>query len=226
MFRREKHTIAAFVLSFIVCTLCFISITLAQDETDDAKIIERYKLMLSRKPKEGRTFDRLYHFYLEGAGLDAMVADYQAEAAAKPDAPNVQLILGHIYKRLGNNTEAINAYQHAVTLSPSDYYPHFALGRIYTTLRQYEEAINALTKAAALSEQAESATVDDRTSIYKTLGRAYFHQDRVEDAITTWTKIAELDPQNIFAHIELADLFHEQRTVSDKQSHNMKQLLN
>ena len=211
MFRREKHTIAAFVLSFIVCTLCFISITPAQDETDDAKIIERYKLMLSRKPKEGSTFDRLYQFYLEGPGLDAMISDYQAEVQAKPENPNFQLILGHIYKRFGKDPEAIKAYQRAVTLSSNDYYPHLALGHIYTTLRQHEEAINALTKAAALSEQMESATPDDRTAIYKTLGRAYFHQDRVADAITTWTKIAELDPQNIFARIELADLFHEQK---------------
>ena len=134
----KKRVISVCTVSFIACILCFTSITLAQDEASDAKIIERYKSMLNRKPKEGSTFDRLYQFYLEGAGLDAMVADYQAEAAAKPDAPNVQLILGHTHKRLGNNTEAINAYQHAVTLSPSDYYPHFALGRIYTTLRQYE----------------------------------------------------------------------------------------
>ena len=82
--------------------------------TDNAQIIERYKQMLNRKPKEGSTFDRLYQFYLEGAGLDAMVADYQAEAAAKPDAPNLQLILGHIHKRLGKDTEAIKAYQRAV----------------------------------------------------------------------------------------------------------------
>ena len=210
MFGGEKRAIAICVLYLIVCSLHLTSITFAQDETNDAKIIERYKQMLSRKPKEGSTFDRLYQFYLEGAGLDAMVADYQAEAEAKPDAPNVQLILGHIHKRLGNDTEAINAYQRAVTLSPNNYYPHFALGQIYTTLRQYEDAINALTKAAALSEQAESATVDDRTAIYKTLGRAYFHQDRGDYAITTWTKIAELDPQNIFARIEFADLFHEQ----------------
>ena len=32
----------------------------------------------------------------------------------------------------------------------------------------------------------------------------------MDAAITTWTKIAELDPQNIFARIELADLFREQ----------------
>ncbi|MCE2403511.1 tetratricopeptide repeat protein, partial [Candidatus Poribacteria bacterium] len=170
----------------------------------------RYKQMLNRKPKEGSTFDRLYQFYLEGAGLDAMVADYQAEATTKPDAPHLQLILGHIHKRLGKDTEVIKAYQRAVTLSPNDYYPHFALGHIYTTEHQYEQAINALTKAAALSEQTVSATPDDRTAIYKTLGRAYFHQDRVDAAITTWTKIAELDPQNIFARIELADLFREQ----------------
>ena len=210
MLGRQKHTIAVYVLCFIICSLYFATITFAQDETDDAKIIERYKLMLSRKPKEGSTFDRLYQFYLEGPGLDAMVADYQSEAAAKPDAPNVQLILGHIYKRLGKDPEAIKAYQRAVRLSPSDYYPHFALGQIYTTLRRYEAAINTLTKAAALSDQTESGTLDDRIAIYKTLGRAYFHQDRVDDAIITWTKIAELDPQNIFARIELADLFREQ----------------
>ncbi|RKU18681.1 hypothetical protein C6503_09090 [Candidatus Poribacteria bacterium] len=210
MFRRKKCVISVGIVSLIAYILCFASIILAQNETDDIKIIERYKQMLNRKPKEGSTFDRLYQFYLEGAGLDAMVTDYQAEAEAKPDAPNVQLILGHIHKRLGKETEAIKAYQHAVTLSPNNYYPHFALGQIYTTLRQYEQAINALTKAAALSEQTASATPDDRTAIYKVLGRAYFHQDRVDDAITTWTKIAELDPQNIFARIELADLFREQ----------------
>ena len=210
MFGRKNHRIPLFVLSFIVCALWLPAITFTQEVTDDTKIIERYKLMLSRKPKEGSTFDRLYQFYLEGNGLDAMEADYQAEAAAKPDAPNVQIILGHIYKRLGKDIEAVNAYQRAVTLSPNDYYPHLTLGQIYTTLRQHEKAISALTKAAALSEQTESATPDDRITIYKTLGRAYFYLDRVDDAIITWMKIAELDPQNIFARIELADLFREQ----------------
>ena len=210
MFGRKKRATIICVLAFVVCALGITTITLAKEATDDSKIIERYKQMLNRKPKEGSTFDRLYQFYLEGAGLDAMVSDYQAEAEAKPDAPNIQLILGHIHKRLGKDTDAIKAYQRAMELAPNDYYPHFALGHLYTTLRQYELAIDALTKAAALSEQTEFVTPDDRTAIYKVLGRAYFHQDRVDDAITTWIKIAELDPQNIFARIELADLFHEQ----------------
>ena len=116
MFKRKNHTIAIFVLFLIVCASCLPFVTLAQDETDDAKIIERYKLMLDRKPKEGSTFDRLYQFYLEGTGLDAMVADYQVEVQAKPDNPNPQLILGHIYKRLGRDAEAVKTYQRAVEL--------------------------------------------------------------------------------------------------------------
>ena len=210
MFKRKNYTIAIFVLFLIVCALCLPAITLAQDEANDAKIIERYKRMLSRKPKEGSTFDRLYQFYLEGSGLDAMVTDYQAEAEANPDNPNVQLILGHIYKRLGKDAEAVKAYQRAVELAPNNYYPHFALGQADAILLQHENAIAALTQAAKIAEETQTATPEELTAIYKALGRAYFRRDRVDEAITAWTKIAELDPENIFTRIELADLLREQ----------------
>jgi tetratricopeptide (TPR) repeat protein len=210
MFGSEKRATTIFALPFIVCALCFTSIVFAQEATDDAKIIERYKQMLNRKPKEGSTFDRLYQFYLEGSGLDAMVADYQAEAAAEPDNPNPQLILGHIYKRLGKDAEAVKAYQHAVELAPNNYYPHFALGQAYVILLQHENAIEALNQAAKIAEETQAATPEELTAIYKALGSAYFRRDRINEAIVAWTKIAELDPENIFSRIELADLLREQ----------------
>ena len=207
MFTREKCSILVCVLFLISCTLYFSPITLAQDE----KVVERYKLMLNRNPKEGSTFDRLYQFYLEGDGLDAMVADYQAEAQAKPNDSNLQLILGHIHKRLGKDTETLAAYQRAVELAPDGYYPRFALGQMYATLRRHEDAIRELTKAAELSEETQAASPEELMTIYKALGRAYFSRDRVDEAISAWTKISELDPENIFSRIELADLFREQQ---------------
>ncbi len=210
MYRRQNYLIIVFALYLFAFFLCYNPLTFAQDAADDEKIIERYKLMLSRKPKEGSTFDRLYQFYLEGNGLDAMVADYQAEVETKPDDPNVQLILGHIYKRLGKDTDAVTAYQRAVELTPDNYYPHFALGQVYAILLQHENAISALKQAAALTEETQDATPEDMTAIYKALGRAYFRRDKVDEAVAAWTKIAELDPQNIFARTELADLFIEQ----------------
>ena len=211
MFTREKCSVVACVLYLISCPLYFSTITSAQDE----KVIERYKLMLNRNPKEGSTFDRLYQFYLEGAGLDAMVADYQAAAEAKPNDSNLQLILGHIYKRLGNDSETVGAYQRAVELAPDDYYPHFALGQMYTTLRRHEDAIRELTKAAELSEETQAASPEELMAIYKALGRAYFSRDRVDAAISAWAKISELDPENIFARIELSDLFREQELYEE-----------
>ena len=211
MLGQGKSHVVAFLLCLIFFTLSVSPPLLAQNETNDAKIIERYKLMLDRKPKEGSTFDRLYQFYLEGAGLDAMVADYQVEVQAKPDNPNPQLILGHIYKRLGKDAEAVKAYQRAVELAPNNYYPHFALGQAYAILLQHENAIGALKQAAKIAEETQvSATPEELTAIYKALGRAYFRRDRVDEAISAWIKIAELDPENIFTRIELADLLREQ----------------
>ena len=210
MLGRDKTQVVVFLLCLIFFTLSISPLLLAQDEANDEKIIERYKLMLDRKPKEGSTFDRLYQFYLEGSGLDAMVADYQAETKAKPDNANPQLILGHIYKRLGKDAEAVKVYQRAVELSPNNYYPHFALGQAYAILLQHENAIAALNRAAKIAEETQAATPEDLTNIYKALGRAYFRRDRVDEAITAWTKIAELDPENIFTRIELADLLREQ----------------
>ena len=208
MFEHRKQLIVLILVLYCLITV-LLPIAHAQDEAVDKKIVERYKQMLERKPKEGSTFDRLYQLYLEEQGLDQMVVDYQTEADAKPDDPNLQLILGHIYKRLGKNTEAILAYRRAVDLASDNYYPHFALGQMYATLRQHEDAIAALTKAADLGMESRAATPEELTATYKALGRAYFRRDRIDEAIASWSKIAELDPENIFSRIELADLFRE-----------------
>lgn len=210
----KKHIILLSVFSVIFSGLFVVPLSFSQDEATDEKIIERYKLMLIRKPKEGSTFDRLYQFYLEGSALEAMVSDYQSEAQTKPNDPKIQLILGHIYKRLGKDKEALTAYQRAVELSQNDYYAHFALGQLYVILRQHEDAISELTKATSLSEQAQTISPEELTDIYKTLGHAYFSRDMLDEAIKTWEKISELDPDDIFARIELADLFREQELYS------------
>ena len=210
MYRQQNSFIFLYILCLLVFLLCDNPTIFAQDVSNDEQIIERYKLMLKRKPKEGSTFDRLYQFYLEDAGLDAMVTDYQAEAEANPNEPNLQLILGHIYKRLGRDTEAVNTYKRAVELAPDNYYTHFALGQAFASLLQHENAINSLKQSAAFAEKTQDATPEEMTAIYKALGRSYFRRDRVDEAITAWIKIAEIDPQNIFARTELADLFIEQ----------------
>ncbi len=210
MYSLKKIKIAFCILLLSFFLVSNSGVVLAQDITSDEKIIERYKLMLNQKPKEGSTFDRLYQLYLEGDGLEAMLTDYQSQVEAKPNNANLQLILGHVYKRLGKDEEALAAYQKAVTLAQNDYYAHFALGQFCVTLRKHDEAIKELSQAATLSEKTQTISPEELTEIYKALGYAYYNRDMLDEAIQTWGKISELDPQNIFARIELADLFREQ----------------
>ncbi|MYB64334.1 tetratricopeptide repeat protein [Candidatus Poribacteria bacterium] len=201
--------ICLFLLPFSIITLC-----IAQDVTNDEIIIQRYKQLLHQNPKEGSTFDRVYQFYLESAGLEAMLNDYQAEVQANSNDPNLHLILGHLYKRLGKDIDAVKAYQRAVELGPENYYPHFALGKFYASLRNNEEAIQSLTTASKLSVQAQNVPPEELTEIYKALGHAYFQRDKVDEAIQAWKKTTELDPDDIFARIEIAELFVEQELFS------------
>ena len=202
---------------FSMCPMLGLALLYSTDhsEATDEKIIARYKLMLERKPKEGGTFDRLYQLYVEGSGLEQMVADYKAEIKGEPNSPDLQLVLGHILKRQGKNTEAVAAYKRAIKLDPEDYYPQLALGQAYAALRQHENAISALTQAAELTSVSRTASLDELITLYKTLGRAYFSQDRAEEATAAWGKIAEIDPQNVFARVELTDLFHEQELYTE-----------
>ena len=187
----------------------------AQHAANDDKIRQAYKSMLNRTPKEGKEgspFDRLYKLYLEGPGLEQMVADYQSEAQVAPDDSSVQLILGHIYKRLGQEDEALAAYKKAIALAPTDYYPHFILGRMHFAVHRYEDAIASLTQAAGLFQESDSeVSTEELISIYKSLGRAYFNRDRMDEAVAAWEKITHLAPANIFVRVELAELFREQR---------------
>ena len=105
MLERKTHRVVVCLLCLASYVLCYSSMILAQGGATDEKVIQRYKQMLKRNPKEGNAFDRLYQLYLEDAGLDTMIADYQAEAQASPNDPNTQLVLGHIYKRIGKDTE-------------------------------------------------------------------------------------------------------------------------
>ncbi|MDE0300360.1 MAG: tetratricopeptide repeat protein [Candidatus Poribacteria bacterium] len=159
------------------------------------------------------TFNRLYGHYFSGEDIERMITDFRSEAESNPNHSDLQLILGHINKRLGKDNEAIDAYKLAAKLAPDDYYPRYVLGKMYTKLHRHEEAVTALTQAADL-ESEMNAPLGDMIAIYKTLGDAFFAQDRVEEGVSAWTKISEIAPHNISARIEVAESFREKELYS------------
>ncbi|MDE0505065.1 MAG: tetratricopeptide repeat protein, partial [Candidatus Poribacteria bacterium] len=215
MFGHIKQPLRLFKGFFCLMLLLLAAASAEISKVRDERIVERYKLMLERKPKEGNTFDRLCQLYLEGAGLEQMIADFEAEIETDPDNANLRLILGHIFKRFGKDEKAIAAYKRAIELVPNDYYPNFALGQAYAALRRHEDAILTLARAVELASVSGAASIDELIALYKTLGRAHFSRDRIQEATSAWGKIAEIDPENVFVRVELAELFREQELYAE-----------
>jgi len=205
-----SHKKQTFTIILTIIITLFIFGRLSAQEDTDQKVIGRYQKILKAKPREGSAFDRLYQLYLEGPGLERMLSDYEQAVISQPKEPSLHLILGHIYKRLGREQDAVKSYQQAATLDPRGVYPRLVLGQLLARLRDYEGAIKRLEDATNLEPSA-----DDMVAIYKSLGHCYLRRDRVDDAVKAWKSIAELDPENVFSRLELADLFKEQELYDE-----------
>ncbi len=180
------------------------------DISVNEKVVRRYKRLLAQKPVEGSVLDSLCRIYIEGSGLDELIGEYEAELKREPRNPALHLILGHLYKRTGRIREAIEKYRKAAEISPQDYHPKFALGQLYYEQREYKKSIQELEEAVRLNPPRENLP-----KIYKLLGKAYFYRNRPQKAVESWKRIAEIEPENLFARMELAELFKEQELYQE-----------
>jgi tetratricopeptide (TPR) repeat protein len=86
------------------------------------------------------------------------------------------------YQQLGEIEKAIDAYESAIKLNPTDDRLHFDIGNLYFGEKRYSEAITAYEKAVRL--------YDDATNRFA-LGQGYLNTGRFNDAETQFKKIIQ-----------------------------------
>ncbi|MGE5334751.1 MAG: tetratricopeptide repeat protein, partial [Nitrososphaerota archaeon] len=84
--------------------------------------------------------------------------------------PNMWAIKGDALRALRQETEAIAAYMHVLTLSCSDFYDWTARGRALMGLRRYDEALAAYDKALAI-QSISVRTWRKKAEVLRALGR-------------------------------------------------------
>ena len=80
------------------------------------------------------------------------------------------------------------------------------LGTLYYKTGQDEKAAELLN--AALDSLTD---LDQRSSVCRMLGNLYLRQGKRDQAITVWKRISEQNPQEIFAQLELAEIYEDNR---------------
>jgi tetratricopeptide (TPR) repeat protein len=110
-------------------------------------------------------------------------------------------ILGAVFKATGRNSEAVNANQTAVALSPQDAEAHYNFGNTLKELGRLDEAEASYTQTIALQP--------DYAEAHSNLGNTLQELGRLDEAEATFRQVIALKPNYTEAHSNLGNTLQE-----------------
>jgi len=114
-----------------------------------------------------------------------------------PNHPFSWKVLGAVLGTTGRKSEAVDANQTAVALSPQDADAHFNLGNTLKELGRLDEALASYTQAIALKP--------DFAQAHYNLGNTLKDLGRLDEALTSFTQAIALKPDFAQAHYNLGN---------------------
>lgn len=97
--------------------------------------------------------------------------------------------------RLGKKVEAIDAFEHALSIHPQDAVANRNLGALYLDRKKPDRAVPVLERSVQLDAQVPTLML---------LGQAYFTLRKFENAAGFFKRACDSSPENSEAHLDLA----------------------
>jgi len=119
-------------------------------------------------------------------------------------------VLGAVYEQAGRNSEAINANQTSVTLSPEDAEAHSNLGNTFKKQGRLDEAETSYKQAIALKP--------DYAEAHSNLGNTLYDQGRFDKAEASYTQAIALKPDYAEPHCSLGNTLYELVRFDDAEA--------
>ena len=125
---------------------------------------------------------------------------------------NIYLILGGLYIKDNEMSDALSVFRQLVDNFPASYPGRFFLGKIHSQKGNYKEAEKQLKKALALQPEMVEPRFE-LLNIYRTQGKK---QDS-EKIYSIYKDILKKNPNNVQATLELGIYYHEKGKARDAQ---------
>jgi tetratricopeptide (TPR) repeat protein len=181
--------------------------TTNSDPARDREMRDRYEAVLLKNPFQERAFGAVYEGYSKVEGVDQWIEALKPKAEKDGEEQTAALLLlGQTYDRQFKTAEAVAALEKAAAKGESR--PQFKVlaGTLYYKAGRDEQAAELLS--AALDSLTD---LDQRSSVCRMLGNLYLRQGKRDQAISVWKRIAEQNPEEIFAQLELAEIYQDNR---------------
>ncbi|MEO8350137.1 MAG: tetratricopeptide repeat protein [Chthoniobacteraceae bacterium] len=179
-------------LIFFVCAL------VQAQQAPSARVIERYKQMLSANPVEGTALDRLWDDYAQQGTSADLLREYENATTFEG-----VMLYGHLLRKAGKSDAARIEFQKAASLNAQSHLPMLSLGRLEKAASHHAEAAAALDQAVKLWPKSDRGFVD----ILMELGGEWMAAGDAERAAAAWEKIIAIDPKNVALHRQLAEAY-------------------
>jgi len=182
---------------------CYRSLAKAyQAKGEEQKAVDELLTGLTRVPEDSRgelTRD-LMDIYERSGKLDALVADYEREAAAtRVEKPMLRVVFGDLYRQKEALDQALKQYRAALEVAP--HYSHVRQ-RVVEILKEQKRPAE-LIEAYRQWVRAEPKRLD----AYKELGRLLREDGRDEEAMRAYTAMLDALPTEAESHREMARIF-------------------
>jgi len=197
--------------------------------------ITMFRHYIDRYPKDDAGFFELAR--LEANRKNFTDAIRLTVTASRLDPENIwyQLFLADIYQQTGNYKEAIDIFEPIVSKNPENLDYYYQLASLYLRTAEYKKAAeiyNRVEEKAGISEEISiqknkiylklndlnKAETELKNLVlafpaeiryYSILAEFYIANGKQTEALETYKKIAQLDPNNAYIHMSLADFYRK-----------------
>ncbi len=207
--------VALALLSATPAALSHVSVAQAQenwaadDNSLEARKIERYQQLVEQSPEKSYAFTQLMNTVGKGAAYQKLLADYEKKVAAKPQNFNLRMILGHIYQHGGHTHNAIAAYRAALEIKQTPL-AYMSIAAAEAENRNFEPAVEAYEAAAKLNPNKEQ-----KQEIWRALAEIAIYRRDMEGARRYFAELISLEPNSLFIRRELSQIYAQNRLYAD-----------
>lgn len=192
----------------LLCAFFLLALPGALRAQDSARVLERYRQLVERRPGPGIALDRFWESFNTRGKTDQLIDEYRARADSGNAAAG--LVLGYLLEKAGDHSGARAAFQAVAETDPGDPRPWDALAHLAKAAGDSKAEARAWEAAAARTDPA-----GEKAERLLAAGQAWARARKMEDAARLWTRTLALRPGDPALLRQLAEAYADAGKIGE-----------
>ncbi|NJN75749.1 MAG: tetratricopeptide repeat protein [Synechococcaceae cyanobacterium RL_1_2] len=192
------------------------------EQTDAEKALaaeaQGYRIILNKEPGNESAIKGLLNVSLQQQDLVGVEESLKSMAQLYSSYPEYQILLAQTQQQLGKYEEAAQSYRTVLELFPSNLNALQGMVNLLLVQSRPEGAIGLLQETIkTINIKPEAAEGADLIAIQLLLGKVYFEQNRITEAIAVYDQTIKLNKEDFRPYLAKSMLMQQQNQLEEAQ---------